>query len=65
MSKKMLLGVLAAVMLSGEISASPVLAQNLYADRDVTEIMETEEDAAETEHVFSVGNALVYWHIDF
>ena len=35
MSKKMLLGVLAAVMLSGEISASPVLAQNLYADRDV------------------------------
>ena len=54
----MLLGVLAAVMLSGEISASPVLAQNLYADRDVTEIMETEEDAAETEHVFSVGNAL-------
>lgn len=45
MSKKMLLGVLAAVMLSGEISASPVLAQNLYADRDVTEIMETEEDA--------------------
>ena len=40
MSKKMLLGVLAAVMLSGEISASPVLAQNLYADRDVTEIME-------------------------
>ena len=34
MSKKMLLGVLAAVMLSGEISASPVLAQNLYADRD-------------------------------
>lgn len=58
MSKKMLLGVLAAVMLSGEISASPVLAQNLYADRDVTEIMETEEDAAETEHVFSVGNAL-------
>ena len=59
MSKKMLLGVLAAVMLSGEISASPVLAQNLYADRDVTEIMETEEDAAETEHVFSVGNALV------
>ena len=45
-------------MLSGEISASTVLAQNLYADRDVTEIMETEEDAAETEHVFSVGNAL-------
>lgn len=51
-------------MLSGEISASPVLAQNLYADRDVTEIMETEEDAAETEHVFSVGNALVYCIID-
>lgn len=59
MSKKMLLGILAAVILTGEISTSPVLAQNLYADRNVTgvESTSTEEDVTDSEYVFSGEDA--------
>lgn len=48
MSKKMLIGVLAAVMLTGEVSASPIFAQNVNTGEYVTEMMDI-DDAAEAE----------------
>lgn len=60
MSKKMLIGVLAAVMLAGAVSASPVFAQNVNADEYVTEIVEIDDaTAAADKNGFVIENGVL------
>ena len=59
MSKKMLIGVLAAVMLAGAVSASPVFAQNVNADEYVTEIVEIDDATAADKNGFVIENGVL------
>ena len=59
MSKKMLIGVLAAVMLAGAVSASPVFAQNVNADEYVTEIVEIDDATAADKNGFVIDNGVL------